>query len=238
MPAQIIQPRTAAAASLDGIWKAYATKSKEDIAAEFCSDWTTTTAEDWTGTYIDIFSPDYKSAERLPWDMNKDSRRHIDLRGGELQMSAHFGDGTGWGRRFDPATSANPIFTATSQPHTRQVSFLPTVPPGADVYADAVNGALVFNVTRGKAFGCSCLKWSSVYQGAGGKFGQQVVPPSEADNFLVRVTDTPDDVHKLYQEIPEHYKKVSSTIGWCYGAGFAQSAHGTMKESTIAPIGN
>ena len=85
MPAQIIQPRTAAAASLDGIWKAYATKSKEEIAAEFCSDWTTTTAEDWTGTYIDIFSPDYKSAERLPWDMNKDSRRHIDLRGGELQ---------------------------------------------------------------------------------------------------------------------------------------------------------
>ena len=51
------------------------------------------------GTYIDMFSPDYKSAERLPWDMNPKSRRFVDLRDGELQISGDLGDGSRWGRR-------------------------------------------------------------------------------------------------------------------------------------------
>ena len=32
-------------------------------------------AETWAGTLVDLFSPDYMSAERKPWDTNPKSRR-------------------------------------------------------------------------------------------------------------------------------------------------------------------
>ena len=228
--------RTAAGAILSGIYGPFADKSKEEIAEAFQPVSKNHTLTDWTGTYVDIFSPDYKSIERQPWDMNEASRRFIDLSGGELRMSADFGDGANFGRRFDPTTSASPVFVQTSEAQRRQVNFLPTVPPDADVYADAVNGALVFNVTLGRAFGCSCLKWSAPHRGSGGKFGDQLVPPNDADNFFVRVTDAstvPTDT--LYHEIPEHYDQASSQIGWSYGAGFSQLAHGTMTPKPPPP---
>ena len=45
----------------------------------------TATDEDWAGPLVDLFSPDYMTAERKPWDtpaLYPNSRRFIDLRDG------------------------------------------------------------------------------------------------------------------------------------------------------------
>ena len=57
----------------------------------------TATDEDWAGPLVDLFSPDYLTAERKPWDtpeLYPNSRRFIDLRDGELQVSEDLGDGS------------------------------------------------------------------------------------------------------------------------------------------------
>mmetsp|Transcript_28216 Transcript_28216/g.51955 ORF Transcript_28216/g.51955 Transcript_28216/m.51955 type:complete len:553 (-) Transcript_28216:64-1722(-) len=156
----------------DNFWRF--TKTKEDYAAAFvpmesCTD------EDWLGTLLDLFSPD---------DTNPLSRRFIDYNSeaGEFQVSADTG-GEKWGRRFDTSTPVNPTLTATDAPNTKKTSFFSKVPEDAPIYADAKAGALDFTLTLGLAFGQKVLKWNGLYDGKGGSFGGDMVPPSDCDNF-------------------------------------------------------
>ena len=220
---------TAAASALRFVQAPFGTKSKKELSDAFVPVSKGHALEDWVGTYVDVFCPDYQTAERLPWDMNPASRRFIDLIDGQLCMSADHGDGNRWGRRFDPS-KPGPVFTTTSQPAMRQTSLAVNVPPGAEIYADAAAGALTFNVTLGRAFGCSCLKWSTVYGGRGGKFLDQVVPPSQCDNFLVRVVGDDAVPRALYHEMSEHYERSSDKVGSMYALNTAHLAHGTMMK--------
>ena len=135
-----------------------------------------------------MFSPDYKSAERLPWDMNPKSRRFVDLRDGELQISGDLGDGSRWGRRFD-RKATSPVLTETETPALRMTNFIVNVPPDAPVFPDAQKGALEFKVTLGEVDGTKVLKWSSLYAGKGGSFGGYKCPKGDCDNFMVLVAD-------------------------------------------------
>ena len=128
------------------------------------------TERTWEGTMVDLFSPDYMSAQRKPWDTNPKSRRFIDLRDGELQVSEDLGDGSQEGRRFDPTTSANPVLEAMASPTSRALSFITKVPETAPPYAEVQNGALNFTVVLGKAFGKKVLKINTLYNGTGGPF--------------------------------------------------------------------
>lgn len=134
------------------------------------------TVKDWTGVYIDLFSPD---------DKNPASRRFVDLdaASGELQVSADTG-GEQWGRRFDPNTEVNPILATTGySPAARTTSFISKVPLDAPVRAEAEAGALNFTLTLGMACGKKVIKWNGLYNGQGGPFGGNVVPPTDCDNF-------------------------------------------------------
>lgn len=153
-------------------------KSKEEYAEVFCPS-TSTSATDWVGTYVDMFSPD---------DRNPASRRFVDLdrESGNLQVSADTG-GEKWGRRFDETSSVNPILSPTETPHIRKTSFLSKVPLDAPIYAEAKAGALNFTLTMGDAFGHKVIKWNGLYDGQGGEFGGNIVPPSDCDNFWRRI---------------------------------------------------
>ena len=140
------------------------------------------TDADWEGELIDLFSPDYMSTERKPWDTDPKSRRFIDLRDGELQVSEHLGplfDNAKSGRRFDPTTTANPTLDAMASPLQKSLSFISKVPPEAPPYADAQNGALNFTATMGKAFGRKVLKLNTIYNGSGGSFTGFEAPGGE-----------------------------------------------------------
>ena len=151
-----------------------ATNTKEDYAAAFIPSDSCTEA-DWVGTLVDMFSPD---------DKNPNSRRFIDLdeESGELQVSADTGCEK-WGRRFDKGTSVNPVLTATENSAVRKTSFLSKVPPDAPIHAEAQAGALNFSLVMGDAFGEKVIKWNGLYDGKGGTFGGNIVPPSDCDNF-------------------------------------------------------
>jgi len=77
----------------------------------------------------------------------------------------------------------NPTLTATDAPNTKKTSFFSKVPEDAPIYADAKAGALDFTLTLGLAFGQKVLKWNGLYDGKGGSFGGEMVPPSDCDNF-------------------------------------------------------
>jgi diaminopropionate ammonia-lyase len=133
------------------------------------------TQQDWTGTLLDLFSPD---------DKNPNSRRFIDLDAdtGELQVSADTGKEK-WGRRFNKETYVNPVLSATSKPHVRKTSFLSKVPTFSPLYAQAKAGALDFTLVLGTVFGKKVIKWNGLYNGRGGKFDGKDVPPCDFDNF-------------------------------------------------------
>jgi len=140
--------------------------------------------QDWTGLLVDLFSPDYFSAERKPWDKNPNSRRFIDLRDGELQISEDLGDGSRSGRRFDPTTMANPILVSTDQPNARHISFLCKFTPGGKAYKDAQAGAFEFTGVLGTAFGEKVMKINTVYNGKGGPIEGFEAPPDEFNFWL------------------------------------------------------
>jgi len=138
----------------------------------------------WRGVYVDMFSPD---------DTNPFSRRYIDFdeASGELQISADTG-AEKWGRRFDKTTSVNPILTSfgfakmnptKGSPNSLKTSFLSKVPKDAPEYAEAQDGALNFTLTMGTAFGKKVIKWNGLYDGKGGKFAGEDVPPTKFGNF-------------------------------------------------------
>lgn len=94
------------------------------------------TQADWCGVFLDLFSPD---------DKNPESRRFVDLEGGNLQVSADTGTEK-WGRRFDPSTTVNPVLVATAMPHERKTSFRSKVPKVSEWRA----AALLFANPRGQ----------------------------------------------------------------------------------------
>ena len=62
-------------------------KTNAEWIAAF-TEWKGTPSKaDWAGTPVDLFSPAYETPERKPWDTNPGSRRYIDFRDGELQVS-------------------------------------------------------------------------------------------------------------------------------------------------------
>ena len=174
---------------------------------------------DWVGTYYDLFSPDYNTAERQPWDTAPSSRKFIDLHHGELQVSADLGEGTCWGRRFNPKASVNPVFIPSEDLSTCTTSFISMVPPDAPVYADAQAGALEFEVVMGEAFGCKCLCWSTLYRGKGGKYGEHVVPASACDNFWLGVSGASRfDLKGVEQQVTAALRKMMGEV-WGDGGG-------------------
>mmetsp|Transcript_27977 Transcript_27977/g.63301 ORF Transcript_27977/g.63301 Transcript_27977/m.63301 type:complete len:157 (-) Transcript_27977:84-554(-) len=146
---------------------------KEEMAASFVPVEGDVPPEDWCGELLDLFSPD---------DKNPDSRRFIDLIDGELSVSADTG-GEKWGRRFDPATPVNPTLAATDSPCQRKTNFASKVPKDAPVYPQVLDGALCFTLTMGRCGGKKVLKWNGLYDGKGGKFGENDAPASDCDNF-------------------------------------------------------
>ena len=100
-------------------------------------------------------------------------------------MSADMGEGSTWGKRFDPTTDSNPIFVGDGV--SKIVDFAVLVPPENVKYEEAQKGALKFKVTLGKAFGIDCIKWSGPYLGQGGLVAGLQVGPTDSDNFLVKV---------------------------------------------------
>ena len=145
-----------------------------EASAENCTD------DNWTGILSDLLSPD---------DVCPESTRYIDIRSGELQVSASNTDAncnSSWGRRFDPTTAVNPILlaaVASTSACTRTVSFLSKVPTTAPIYQDALNGALHFSLTLGTVHDQKMIKWSGVYQGNGGMLNGVIQSPSDCDNF-------------------------------------------------------
>ena len=183
------EPRTAAASTaLTGT--DFVLKSKKELSEAFTPITEGVQPADWAGTYVDMFSPDYKSKERLPWDMNPKSRRFIDLRDSTLYVSGDLGDGSKWGKRFD-SKAEGPIFLETSEPSKRLTNFICNVPPDAPVYADAKAGALQFTVTLGRIGDTKVIRWSSLYNGKGGRFGGFKCPKGDCDNFMVQVDENP-----------------------------------------------
>ena len=57
------------------------------------------------------------------------------------------------------------------------------MPKSAPIYADALAGALNFQLTMGEVDGKKALRWSGVYLGRGGTLGGKELPPSDCDNF-------------------------------------------------------
>lgn len=171
----------------------FRSQTKAAIAAAFVP-LASSTPEDFVGVYVDMFSPDYHTKEMPPWDVNPDSRRYVDLIGGKLQVSAFVGsngyDAYHWGRRFVPGKLGPELAPAGYGWSTTTTDFICNVPEDAPIYADARNGALVFNVTVGTAFGCKCLRWGGLYADKGGKFGAIEVPGAVADNFMLALTDS------------------------------------------------
>lgn len=139
------------------------------VAFQSCSD------DIWEGVFKDMFSPD---------DKNPDSRRFIDLNRTDdtLQVSADTGDEK-WGRRFDKTTSINPIVEPSGNPCVAKISFLSKVPTDAPIYPEAQAGALNFTLVMGVALGNKVIKWNGMYDGKGGIFNGESVPPSSCDNF-------------------------------------------------------
>ena len=164
--------------------KALRAKTNAEWLTEF-EPWAGALSEkQWTGTLVDLFSPDYMTADRLPWDTNPQSRRFIDLREGELQVSEDLGDGSRAGRRFFANTTANPVLEVMAAPNARSLSFISKVPPEAPPYADAQAGALNFTAVMGRAFGRRVLKLNTLYNGTGGPFVGFVAPPDEYNFWL------------------------------------------------------
>ena len=142
----------------------------------------------WAGRLVDLFSPDDTACAF--------SYRYIDLGGkGELQVSAN---GTGadcsssWGRKFNASSTVNPVLSPPLVPGAcnRTVSFLSKLSPSDAAYPLALDGALNFTLTLGKACGNrTVLRWNGVYDGRGGEFppGQQA-PASPCDNFWAYLT--------------------------------------------------
>ena len=72
----------------------------------------------------------------------------------------------------------------------RKVSFRTKVPADAPVYEEAQNGALNFTLTLGTSSdGKGCIMWNGLYDGKGGPFGGNDVPPSDCDNFWEKIND-------------------------------------------------
>ena len=161
-------------------------KNKSETCANFVEMKSPCNKELWVGVLKDAFSPD---------DVCPNSTRFIDVRGGQLQVSAsHTGAlpacSETWGRRFHPASSINPVI----HPHGSErdgscalaVSFISKVPPNAPAYPLAHRGALNFTLTLGQACGRLVLRWNGVYDGRGGEWPQgQVSQPSACDNFWI-----------------------------------------------------
>jgi len=161
--------------------------SREEMKAEFVSmdeiKGSEATEEDWVGEFVDCFSPNYDTPERQPWDNNLQSRRWVDLVDGELRISGDYGTGTTWGRRFEPEKVDNPVLVGTGA--RRETNFISQMPADAPPRADAENGALEFIVTLGQIRGAKCLRWSTLYKGAGGKFAAITAPPDDGENYWV-----------------------------------------------------
>ena len=67
----------------------------------------------------------------------------------------------------------------------------------APIYADAKNGAFEFIVELGVIHGRKTLKWSTIYQGKGGKIGANEFPADDAaENFWVCVDGKPIDMNE------------------------------------------
>ena len=146
-----------------------------DFAASgvaYCSD-----VASWEGVLKDLFSPD---------DTCPQSTRYVDLREGDLEVSASNTDNncnSTWGRRYDPTTTVNPVLIPGIMPCMRNVSFISKVPVGNPLYNDAQAGALNFTLTLGVAFGDKVYRWNGVYNGQGGTVSGNVVGASACDNF-------------------------------------------------------
>ena len=167
--------------------KAMRAKPSSEWVSAFVPWEGTSTDADWAGALVDLYSPDYMSAERKPWDTNPRSRRFVDLNGGELQVSEDTADGYQSGRRFFPDTAANPTLKPIAGvPNARSMSFKSKIPPDAPPYKDAQNGALDFTGELGTAFGRKVIKLNTLYNGKGGPFVGFVAPPGEY-NFWVYV---------------------------------------------------
>ena len=157
-------------------------------------------AKDWEGTYVDVFSPDYNKEERTPWDTNPNSRRFVDMIGEKLCISGDHATGQAdarWGKRF-LSTSQSPVLVPSDETGGKcTVSFLCKVPEDAPIYADAKNGAFEFIVELGVIHGRKTLKWSTIYQGKGGKIGANEFPADDAaENFWVCVDGKPIDINE------------------------------------------
>lgn len=139
--------------------------------------------QSWEGTLVDLFSPD---------DINPSSRRFIDFRNNELEVSASTGTEK-WGRRFYPDSSINPVLLqplgkiSPSSNDVRTVSFLSKISsrdtPIQRGFAE--HGALNFTLTMGTVFGRRMLRFNGLYNGKGGPWlpSGEIVPPSDCDNF-------------------------------------------------------
>ena len=138
----------------------------------------------WTGVYVDKFSPDDQDCP--------DSFRYIDIRDGELEISA---SGTGedckevWGRRFDSTDTVNPILEVSEEEGlglgVGKTSFISKVPSNDPMYEYAQKGALNFTLTAGHVNGTNVIMWNSVYDGEGGAMPPDgsIVKGKNCDNF-------------------------------------------------------
>ena len=129
----------------------------------------------WTGTLVDLFSPD---------DVNPVSRRFIDFRNNELEISASTGTEK-WGKKFFPHSNVNPVLTTSFSSARSTVSFLSKIPKNSPLRSYAELGALNFTLTMGTAFGRRMLRFNGLYDGHGGLWvpAGKKVPPSDCDNF-------------------------------------------------------
>eukprot|EP00939_MAST-03C_sp_MAST-3C-sp1_P004396 g4396.t1 len=143
---------------------------------EECAD------ENWTGTLVDTFSPDFSGDKmRKPWDPELRGRRYINIdEEGTLRISGTDGNGDQWGLRFDKTTTASPVITKCEGGSVRKCSFRCKAPENIDAKA----GALEFIVELGTVFGNQkCIRWTTLYEGKGGAFGEFTHPPNDAENF-------------------------------------------------------
>ena len=150
--------------------------TKEACCQDFVPFTFSASTEEWTGTLIDLFSPD---------DTNPASKRFVDFRNNELEVSASTG-AEKWGRRFHPETNVNPVLEAPSKASSfsvRTVSFLSKIQRGDPLSKYAELGALNFTLTMGTSFGKRVLRFNGLYDGRGGPWVDGKVAPSDCDNF-------------------------------------------------------
>mmetsp|Transcript_18513 Transcript_18513/g.34344 ORF Transcript_18513/g.34344 Transcript_18513/m.34344 type:complete len:169 (+) Transcript_18513:105-611(+) len=144
-----------------------------------------TMATVWTGVYVDKFSPDDQDCS--------ESLRYIDIRNGELEISAS-GTGDGckevWGRRFNSSDSVNPIIYPEEEGvhglGMGKTSFITKVGEEDAMYEYAQKGALNFTLTAGHVDnGTKVIMWNSVYDGEGGPMPPDgsIAEGSDCDNF-------------------------------------------------------